>query len=393
VTLRRVQILVPTGGGGGGEVDRERLIRESLEAVPIPADSALVLARVLQEELVPDPTESIIVAAALIANESVESLSDIPQLETHIFEIAPTSLDSSTIQAGVSEMSPDLSESFQVLAHVSEVPQIPVEAPLLVVGTYEAVPAQLDAVSIQTAINEVAPNPGDSFQIVAHISESSVVPIDSLSLDVDVGPIESVPVASDSVTAIVAISPESIPGQADEVTVNVSGTRPANAATLSTGVTNPNNALDNDADEATVVATASGIGGITATTVNFDFQVNFADFSAALSWLTDITQVRVETAWRASTAGVALGATVAATLAYRLVSGDGWTTVVTKAAVFARIVDQLDILTVVADNWTKMDALQMRANGTITSGTGLGSVNTLGIEFFRVVFAGTRSLA
>src|SRR5690349_8119233 len=71
----------------------------------------------------------------------------------------------------------------------------------------------------------------------------------------------------------------------------------ANANTDTTGITNPANAIDKDiATFAAAIAAATGIGGITPATNNFDLASSFPDFTTPLTGFT-ITQVLWEYRW------------------------------------------------------------------------------------------------
>lgn len=282
MSLRRVQILVP--GGGGGDVDRDRIIREGLEPFPIPVESSLLRYQTSQEEVFPEVVESTIVAAALIANEIVP------------------------------------------------------------------------------------------------------VPVESTPLFVRTSPLELFPAPIEGITAIVVVSGDTFPVPLDNSgRISVIGVRPANVVVSQTAITNPNNVLDTDADEATVVATATGVGGITAVNVPYSIVVSFADF--VLSWLTDITSAQIVVPYRIFLGGTNLGPTQSILMEYSLNEGVGWTTFLNSTTQQVAVLNvTADILTAVGDDWTKLNQLRVRISGTIGSGTGVGANNTLGIQNIRLAF-------
>jgi hypothetical protein len=340
MTLRRVQILVPGAGGGGGEVDRDRLIREGLEPFPVPVESSLLLARILQEEAFPPPIESSIVAAALIANELL-----IPPSEAFLF------------QAGLSEI----------------------------------LPQPLDSAAFRAFISESMPIPVDFPSFLANVSEFLPQPVEITPLQVSVGPAEVMPVPVEATTALVVVNTESLPPPLDNNgRLSVSGLRASNAVVSQTAVTNPTNVLDTDADEATVVATASGVGGVTAVNVVYNLVVSFADFT--LAWLDDITQAIAQIRYRIVQGGTNLGPSQSLVVDYSLNDGGSWTTFTTITTQTALTTMNIDLLSLVGDDWTKLNQLRIRLSGTIGSGTGLGANNTLGVHFIAFQYAAQKIL-
>jgi len=340
MTLRRVPILVPGPGGGGGEIDLERLIREGLEPFPVPVELSLLLARTLQDESFPSPIESSIVAAALIANELL-----IPPSEAFSFE------------AGLSEI----------------------------------VPQSLDSAAFRAFISENVPVPVDLSLILANVSEFLPQPVESTPLNISIGPGEVMPVPIEAITSFVVVNTESLPPPLDnDGRLSVSGLRASNVVVSQTAVTNSANVLDTDADEATVVATASGIGGITAVNVAFSLVVSFADFT--LSWLDDITQTIAQVRYRIVQGGTNLGPTQSLVVDYSLNDGGSWITFTTITAQTALTTMNIDLLSLVGDDWTKLNQLRIRLSGTIGSGTGLSATNTLGIQFIAFQYAAEKLL-
>lgn len=335
MTLRRVQILVPVGGGGGGEVDRDRIIHEGLEPFPVPIDLALLRAQIIRDEVFPDPVESTIVAAALIADET---------------------------------------------------PTPPVESFVFTVGLSEVAPQPSDAAILGAVISENLVPPLDSAGIMVNIPDLVPVPVESTPLFVRTSPLELFPEPIEGITAIVAVSGDNFPTPLDNSgRISVIGVRPANVVVSQTAVTNPNNVLDTDVDEATVVATATGVGGVTVANVPYSLVVSFADF--VLSWLTDITSAQIVVPYRIFQGGTNLGPTQSVLMEYSLNDGVGWTTFLNSTTQQVAVLNATaNILSAVGDDWTKLNQLRVRISGTIGSGTGLGANNTLGIQNIRLTF-------
>lgn len=395
----RRQIYLPPnpssgGGGGGGEVDRERLIREGLEPFPTPVESSLLMARILQDEVFPALTEETIVAAALIANEIFPVVLDTSLFIAGLSEVAPVPVDAATIRAAISELSPNPVDAARISAHIFETPVPPVDSVSLRTGVSETVPGGIDAATIGVSVPDVVPNPIDSQGISTYISEVVPALTETTPLSVSTTALESMPSPTDAVTAIVAASSELfVPPLDNDGRLSVAGIRPANVVVSNTGFTNPNNVLDHDADEATVVATATGIGGTTAATANFDMIVSFADF--ALTWLDDITQAILNPKIRIATGGVALGATQNVILEFSLNDGASWTGYWTQTAQTAGLEPNQDLLATpafVGDDWTKLNQLRLRIRGSITSGTGLGATNTLAVQWVVLHHAAQKTL-
>lgn len=153
----------------------------------------------------------------------------------------------------------------------------------------------------------------------------------------------------------------------------------ANANT-STGWTNPGNAQGNTTGTAaTLTATASGVAGTTNNTTTGTLTLDFQDVN-----LGDLTigtvVVNVET--EGATAGVAVAQPTTSIQWQYSLDGVNFTTFYTMSTpTVAKGIRSADITALVGQDQAKLSALKIRATGSVTSGTGLGTGNTA--SFYR----------
>lgn len=325
-----VKRLIRTIVSGGSEVTRDRLIYEQLDAHPAPADAVNLTARVLADESQPVPVEN----ATALALVRADDLHPIPAEATPL-----------TLRAMPSEIHP----------------------------------AAADTIALVAATSEAHPIPTDQIAaIIAALVESHPVPVEATPLTVRAIILESHPLAADS-NAVAPRFFETAPVATDAGTPSATLTQYANGNVSTTGFTNPGNALGNTtATNASLSATSSGALGVTSNTTNGTMVVGFAD--PAISDLT-ISSVVVNVENAATSAGT-LPLAQAWNVAFEYsLNGTTWTNINTLAAITAKGTRTLDITAAIGGDWTKINSLQVRATGSVTSGTGNGANAT--VQFFR----------
>lgn len=167
-------------------------------------------------------------------------------------------------------------------------------------------------------------------------------------------------------------------------TFNGSGDSYANAVVSQTGITNANNALGNNTgNAATAVASSSGLAGITSNTTNFDLVLGIADEDLA-GLLSSIDSVTVHLERAGANSGISVGGqgTVNCYWGFggtpaNLIDTGTWSTL----GALAKGVVTADITANVANDWSNIDDLRLRFQGSSTSGTGLGATGTA--SFYR----------
>lgn len=150
----------------------------------------------------------------------------------------------------------------------------------------------------------------------------------------------------------------------------------ANAAPSNTGWTNTANAVgNNETDYASLTATSSGLLGTTSNTTNGTLVLGFADPVTQDIPLSGAT-ITLSILAGANTSGVLpLGQAWNIQLQYSI-NGSTWTTVGTITGTTNQNgqVYSADITSVIAASYTNLNALQVRATGSVTSGTGVSAV-------------------
>jgi hypothetical protein len=180
-------------------------------------------------------------------------------------------------------------------------------------------------------------------------------------------------------SAIVVID-EPAQRAAEQAEIVVSLTGYANAVVANTTWANPNNALGNTTGTAaTLTATASGLAGTTNNTATGSITLGFQDVN--LGDLT-ISNVDLFVENQGATAGVAIAQPTTNIQYQYSLDGTTFTTLFThNTPALPKGIRTVDITALVGQDQAKLSALQIRATGSVTSGTGLGASNTA--SFFR----------
>lgn len=329
--FRNIVQIVQGGGGDGSTVERESLRYDRPEVVPPQTNDNQVALR--SNELVPEQTEEVI--AAILAQAPEDNPIPVETIQT-------------TVSPIIFEAVPVQSDMQQVALRANEdVPTIVDQAALIAIPTGEDVPEQEEVVRITAGVNAMETLPALTENIQAAIIEQ------------------------DNFLAELATT--------EPLNVTLNGYANQNIATNTWA--NPANALGNTTGTASnLTATASGLAGTTNNTSTGAITLGFRDVN--LGDMT-ITSVILSVENQGATAGVAIAQpTTNVQWQYSLNNGGSFTTFYTMTTpATAKGIRTLDITGIVGQDQSLLSALQIRATGTITSGTGLGAGNT--VSFFR----------
>lgn len=187
--------------------------------------------------------------------------------------------------------------------------------------------------------------------------------------------------ASDSIEAAIIAKTELGQKAADTEVVQITLNGYANQNVSNTGWTNQGNILGNTTGtSASLTATASGLLGTTNNTTNGTTVLGFRDVS--LGDLT-ITSVILSAENSGAGAGVAI-VQPTANIQYQYSTNNGgtWTTFYThNTATLAKGIRTIDLTAIIGQDQTLINNFQVRATGSVTSGTGVGAAYTA--SFFR----------
>lgn len=271
-----------------------------------------------------------------------------------------------------------------LLARAEEVVPDQVEVIRISVGANanESVPA-LDedtaaAILVQT---EVVPTILDNLYLRLSTDESVLTPIEDVKVIATATANESIPTLEDQTEAAIVVRNEDVPSQTEQIIIEAALNGYANQNVQTTTWTNPANALGNTTGtSASLTATASGLAGTTNNTATGILALGFRDVN--LGDLT-ITSVVLNVENSGAGAGVAIAQPTAnIQYQYSLNNGSTWTTFYThNTPALAKGIRSVDITNIVGQDQSLLSALQIRATGSVTSGTGLGVSYTA--SFFR----------
>ncbi len=317
----------------GGVVERDRIVVESVERAPVPADAATFELLARAEEVAPDPLEVVVLLAA-------------------VAELVPDAVDvaSAVVRIVVGEAPPAPSEALQLSARVGD-----------------AHPPPIDATRLVAAVSEIAPDPVEAASAVVRsiTSEEAPPPVDLPLLGPQVAEVAPVAVDTDASGRVRVFT-----GANDRVE-DLGGT----------------GALVNDAN---TFGVKDGLTGSVADTSSTGAQNKtvrwlFPDLNASVqSFAIASVVLRQFTRW--------VPGLNAATITIEYQTGDGtWRAFEPRpagslTANWDVLADgfALDVSDVVAGDWAKVNGLQVRATlvDTITLGAGTG---TLTIDAFELI--------
>lgn len=308
------------------------------------------------------------------------------QVRYDLPEIVPNQTAKDSLIPFVSESIPALTEEVvaALLARAEEVVPDQTEVIRISVGANanESVPA-LDedtaaAILVQT---EFVPTILDNLYLRLSTDESVLTPIEDAKVTATATANESIPTLEDQIEAAIVVISENVPTQTEEIVIQTSLNGYANQNVQTTTWTNPANALGNTTGtSASLTATASGLAGTTNNTATGILALGFRDVN--LGDLT-ITSVVLNVENSGAVAGVPIAQpTVNIDYQYSLNNGSSWNTFYThNTTALAKGIRSVDITSIVGQDQSLLSALQIRATGSVTSGTGLGVSYTA--SFFR----------
>lgn len=213
------------------------------------------------------------------------------------------------------------------------------------------------------------------------VSEAQKKAVEDISNTVTATANESAKRAIESIEGAIVARTDIGQKATDIETVEITLNGYANQNVSNTGWTNPGNALNNTTGTAaTLTATSSGLAGTTNNTTNGTTVLGFRDVNLGDLTITSVT-LQVENS--GAGAGVAIAQPTAnIQYQYSLNNGSTWTTFFThNTATLAKGIRTVNITGIIGQDQTLLSALQIRATGTVTSGTGLGAAYTA--SFFR----------
>ena len=241
----------------------------------------------------------------------------------------------------------------------------------------------VDAVGMIAAVADSARRASESVAARIVVTETARRASATETANIVATAVEASRKAVESVTAVVAAAINTAKRAAGSSTVNVTLAGYANANVSTTGWVNPANALGNTtATNATLTATATGIAGSTSATTNGAMVLGFAD-----PLLSDLTiQTATLNVERAVVSSGTLPLNQAVNVAWEYsFNGTTWTPITTAVAAVAKGMVSIDFAAALGGDWSKVSALQVRANGSVTSGTGLSA--QMQAQFFRAWLA------
>lgn len=383
LTRTRVKIIeIPVGEAG--EVTRERIIYELPEIVTraTVADAIITAASEQLGEL----AEEVVAALLARAEEEFPLVADDVTLEvTPIGDLVPVAVDDAMLATQANEEVPLIEDSIEAMVLVLDeiVPeQTEVVRVTAGVNAMEVVPEmQEDVASAIVVGNEVVPTQQDDVKLTLILDEENPIPIEDVNVLATVNAIEVVPDLADQTEAAIVVLDETVPNQGDEIVINLTLNGYANANVSNTGWTNQGNILGNTTNtSASLTATSSGLLGTTNNTTNGTTVLGFRDVN--LGDLT-ITSVVLNAENSGAGAGVAVAQpTVNIQYQYSTNNGSTWTTFYTHTATaLAKGVRTINLTSIIGQNQSLINNFQVRATGTVTSGTGVGAAYTA--SFFR----------
>jgi hypothetical protein len=244
----------------------------------------------------------------------------------------------------------------------------------------EVVPGQTDTQMLALRASETLPPISEAHQIRLVTQEAVPEQTETIRITPTVMVFEAVPLIRENVAAAIIEQDNFVnaPVVTEPITATLTGY--ANAVVANTTWANPNNALGNTTGTAaTLSAASSGLAGTTNNTSTGALTLGFLDVNLGDLVISSVT-LQVEN--QGATAGVAI-AQPTTNIAYQYsLDGTNFTTFFThNTPALAKGIRTVDVTALVGQDQAKLSALQIRATGSVTSGTGLGATNTA--SFFR----------
>lgn len=292
-------------------------------------------------------------------------------------EVVPVPVLRDSLIPTVSESVPVITEDVvaALLAKAEEIVPIPVETIQTTVRPMisEVVPQTSLSESLATVSNEPVPVLSDTYRLDLQVMGESVpFPVEDVRIIPTVMAFEAVPLIRDDNAASIIEQDNFLPLILDLEPITANYTGYANANVTTTGWTSPANALGNNTNTAAELrATSSGLAGTTSNTVTGTLLLGFANPQTRDLPIGAGVTINIE---RDVVSGGTLPLGQSHTVVYQYsLDGTNFTTVSAPGTTIAKSVVTVDITSLVGGDYNKLDALQVRATGSVTSGTGLGA--------------------
>lgn len=374
--------------GDVGEVTREKITYDLPELVParVVRDALLTAAK---EQLGPLAEE---VVAALLAKAEETPLAPMDPTTLVLSvtpDLVPRPTSAEAVATNAAETVRAIMDQVQAMLLVlGETSPTPIETVRTTVGgnAMDVVGVLLDTVAgaIVTGA-EAVPARVDSQSLSVATGDAVLSPVELATATAAATALELLPALDESLMATILVLGEGPLIEGDTATLTVALAGYANQNVATTTWTNPANALgDTTGTSASLTATASGLLGRTNNTATGAMSLGFRDVNLGDM---DITSVSFNVEVSGATAGVPLTQpTVNIQYQYSLNNGSTWTTFYTHTVVaLTKSVQSIDATAVVGQNQALLSALQIRATGSVTSGTGRGAGYTA--SFYRAWMA------
>lgn len=178
--------------------------------------------------------------------------------------------------------------------------------------------------------------------------------------------------ATETISGVIVPLKDSNRRSTDVEQVSINYTGYANATVSNTNFTTPENALGNNTNTAAELrATSSGLTGATSNTVTGTLVIGFANPQTRDVPVGSLVTINIE---RDVVTGGTLPVGQSHTVVYQYtLDGTNYTTVSAPGTTIAKSTVTTDITSLVAGDYTKLDNLQVRVTGSVTSGTGLNA--------------------
>lgn len=297
------------------------------------------------QEVISEITEEVVAAALADAKETVELISDSFLLDANLEE---------TVFAA--------NDTYSLNFNSDDVVDVLTDSNALNFNAYDTIFLLLDKQAVSVGTDEAANELLDNNLVVGTAIENTSVNLEPTEIAVGS-----------------AIENTSISTTESNVT-NASLAMYANAVNSNTNWATSTNALGNTTNTSAILSATSSNLGVTNNTTTGTLIVGFRDQT-----LTDLTvsgQIILSVELSAAINGVILNTqpTVNVTFAYSF-DGTNFTTIRAVTAATAKQIFTVNLTSAIGTDYTKINSLVVRATGSVTSGTGLGSNSN--VQFYR----------
>lgn len=379
---KTVTKIVEVPVGDGSAVNNEQLRYDNRNQAKKAAETAVAAA--VAQEFGKKSLETVTAAFAAEVREVNQKSAEFISVQSNIQEFADKAIETVSVVGQVREFGnkdqPDTIDSEFSVSEIAKRTQEDINNEVTAIARDIAKRAT-DTTSAVASVFEAQKKATDTISADFSIAETAKKTVEDVSNTVTARAAEIAKRAIETIqAAIVArtdLNKKSVVTEVVEITLNGY----ANQNVSNTGWTNQANILGNTTNtSASLTATSSGLLGTTNNTTTGTTVLGFRDVN--LGDLT-ITSVILSVENSGATAGVALVQPVPnIQYQYSLNNGGTWTTFYTHTTpALTKGIRTVDITAIVGQNQTLLSALQIRATGQTTSGTGIGAGYTA--SFFR----------